>query len=226
MSGHDPTRPAGLVDSAQGASRRAGFPDSAPDASRRAAFLDSPRGPIRRAVFLDRDGVLIASGVVDGVPHPPPGVGHTQILPGVAEALALLKAAGFLLIAVTNQPDVARGIQTRSAVEEINDFLRRALPLNAIYVCYHDNADRCACRKPAPGMLLNAAHEHAVDLHGSWMIGDRGSDIEAGSAAGCATCLIEFPYSRCDRVKPTLKAADLLDAARKILAADAARTRQ
>ena len=77
-----------------------------------------------------------------------------QILPGVLDSLQKLAAADFRLIVVTNQPDVARGKQTRQNVEQINAALRSALPLEAVYVCYHDNTDRCDCRKPGPGMLL------------------------------------------------------------------------
>src|SRR5256885_55628 len=105
------------------------------------------------AVFLDRDGVINRTHVIDGVPHPPQSVEQCEVLPGVPEALAMLKAAGLPLIVVTNQPDVARGSQTQQAVEAINDCLRSQLPIDAVYVCYHDNADRCDCRKPKPGML-------------------------------------------------------------------------
>jgi D-glycero-D-manno-heptose 1,7-bisphosphate phosphatase len=173
---------------------------------------------MHRGVFLDRDGVLIRTFVRDGIPHPPNSLDEVEILPGVREALAILRHHGFSLLVVTNQPDVARGLQTRECVEQINAFLRRQFPLDGIYVCYHDNADRCECRKPAPGMLLKAAAEHGVDLSRSFMVGDRGSDIIAGAAAGCATFLIEQPYSRCNHVKPTFKAADLMEVAVRISA--------
>ena len=171
---------------------------------------------LRRAVFLDRDGVLIRTSVRDGVPHPPQNLAEVEILPGVAEALSRLAKLGFLLPVITNQPDVARATQTREMVEAINAMLAVALPVTGFYTCYHDNADRCACRKPAPGMLLRAAVEWGIDLESSFMVGDRGSDIEAGQAAGCRTVLIERPYSRCDRIKPDLKVADLLEAARLV----------
>src|SRR6266480_609336 len=116
--------------------------------------------PPRPAVFLDRDGVINRTFVRDGVPHPPASIDELEILPGVTDALHRLHAMGLPLIVVTNQPDVARGTQTRDAVERINDHLRQSLPLTAIYVCYHDDADRCDCRKPKPGMLLRAAAEH------------------------------------------------------------------
>jgi D-glycero-D-manno-heptose 1,7-bisphosphate phosphatase len=171
---------------------------------------------MRRAVFLDRDGVLIRTFVRDGIPHPPQSLEEFEILPGVFEAMSALRQHGFALLVVTNQPDVARGRQTREAVERINDHLMMRLPLDEIYVCYHDNADRCPCRKPAPGMLLRAAAEREIDLSRSFMVGDRGSDIAAGAAAGCRTFLVEQPYSRADQIIPTFKVTDLLDAARRI----------
>jgi D-glycero-D-manno-heptose 1,7-bisphosphate phosphatase len=170
----------------------------------------------RSAVYLDRDGVLIASTVRDGVPHPPRNVGEMQILPGVVDSLRNLSAAGHLLIVVTNQPDVARGTQTVEAVEEINAALRSALPIEAVYVCYHDDADGCDCRKPAPGMLLTAAREHRIDLSASYMIGDRWSDVAAGQNAGCRTLLIARSYSHPDRCKPNHVVADLHEAAERI----------
>ncbi len=172
---------------------------------------------MRQAIFLDRDGVLIRTFVTNNVPHPAKSLDELEILPNVSDALALLHASGYLLYVVTNQPDVARGFQRREVVEQMNDHLRRHLPLDGIYACYHDNADQCACRKPAPGMILAAAKDHGIDLAASFMIGDRGGDIAAGAAAGCRTVLIDRPYSRCEEVKPTLKASDVMDAARQIL---------
>jgi D-glycero-D-manno-heptose 1,7-bisphosphate phosphatase len=172
---------------------------------------------LQPAVFLDRDGVLIASRLQGGVPHPPPRVEMMEILPGVAESLRKLSAAGYNLLVVTNQPDVARGRQTRDNVEQINAALQSALPIEAIYVCYHDDADRCDCRKPAPGMLTQAAREHGIDLSASFMVGDRWSDVVAGAAAGCRTFLISRSYSHVDRCMPDHVVADLSEAAERIL---------
>jgi len=172
--------------------------------------------PLLPAVFLDRDGVINRTLVRDGVPHPPDNVGEVEILPGVHEALDLLKASGFLRIVVTNQPDVARGSQTIEAVEVINRLLADNLPISAFYVCYHDTHDNCECRKPRPGMLLRAAREHGIDLTSSFMVGDRWSDIEAGRAAGCRAFLIDMPYSQSERCKPEGRVADLLEAVRRI----------
>ena len=160
---------------------------------------------MRRAVFLDRDGVLIRTDVRDGIPHPPESLNEVEILPGVPEALTVLHERGFILLVVTNQPDVARGTQSRNVVEAINNQLRQQLPLDGVYVCYHDNADRCDCRKPSPGMLLKAAAEHDIDLRASFMVGDRGSDIAAGNAAGCRPFSSIAPTADAIRLNPPSK---------------------
>lgn len=154
-------------------------------------------GELRRAVFLDRDGVLVKVIVRDGRPYSPSRLAEMEILPGVREALERLRREGFLLIVVTNQPEVARGTLTADALEQMHRDLRQALPLDDIRVCLHDDADECACRKPKPGMILAAARRHGVDLRRSFLVGDRWRDIEAGRAAGCATVLIEQHY--CER---------------------------
>jgi D-glycero-D-manno-heptose 1,7-bisphosphate phosphatase len=171
----------------------------------------------RPAVFLDRDGVLNATHIVNGVPHPPASAAECEVLPGVAEAMAMLAAEGLPLIVVTNQPDVARGSQTRAEVERINDGLRATLPIDAVYVCYHDTPDGCGCRKPKPGMLVRAAEEHHLDLAASFLVGDRSGDVLAGAAAGCTTFLVDLPYSKADRCSPDAKVADLPGAARLIV---------
>jgi D-glycero-D-manno-heptose 1,7-bisphosphate phosphatase len=149
---------------------------------------------MRHAVFLDRDGVINKSIVRSGQPYPPSSVAELEILPGVPEALVRLKAAGFLLIVVSNQPDVARGTTARADVETINASLGQALPIDEFRVCYHDGSDGCDCRKPKPGMLLAAAHERRLDLAGSYMVGDRWRDVEAGRRAGCKTFFIDYGY--------------------------------
>jgi len=171
----------------------------------------------RKAVFLDRDGVLNRAVVRDGVPHPPHDVGEMEILPGVVEAAGALAAAGFVLIGITNQPDVARGTQARDAVERINDHLAAALLLKGIYVCYHDNVDGCSCRKPKPGLIFRAAADYNVDVSASFMVGDRWSDIAAGQAAGCKTILICCAYSQCERCRPDFQVQSLPEAAAVIL---------
>lgn len=131
----------------------------------------------------------------EGKPYPPASISELVIVPGTAESLARLKHQSFLLIVITNQPDVARGATTRKNVEEINRTLSSQLPLDDFFICYHDNSDDCACRKPKPGLLLAAAAKYEIDLAASFFIGDRWRDIEAGAAAGCRTVLIDRCYN-------------------------------
>jgi D-glycero-D-manno-heptose 1,7-bisphosphate phosphatase len=112
---------------------------------------------------------------------------------------------------------VARGTQSRAEVDAINAFLASQLPIDAFYVCCHDNADHCDCRKPKPGMLIRAASERGIDLSRSFMVGDRSGDILAGAAAGCRTFLIDLPYSKGDCCSPDARVADLSEAARQII---------
>ena len=171
----------------------------------------------RRAVFLDRDGVLNRGLLRDGRLVPPHGVDELEVLPGVREALRLLAEAGFLRIVVTNQPDVSRGTQQRANVEAINRALAERLPLDDIRTCFHDTADCCECRKPKPGLLLQAARDHDVELAKSFLVGDRAVDIAAGHAAGCTTVLVETdPPSANGDARPDYRARDLLEAARRI----------
>jgi len=155
--------------------------------------------------------------VRDGVPHPPASIAELEILPGVAAALNRLIERNFRLIVVTNQPDVARGTQTREAVEEINRRLGEELPLTAFCVCFHDTPDNCACRKPKPGLITQAAAEYNIELGRSYVVGDRWSDIAAGQSAGCKTLLIDLPYSQGSRCTPTYRVRDLSEAADVIL---------
>jgi D-glycero-D-manno-heptose 1,7-bisphosphate phosphatase len=173
----------------------------------------------RRGVFLDRDGVLNATASRDGVPYPPRSVDEVEILPGVEEACTRLRGAGFDLVVVTNQPDIARGIQTLEAVRRINDALLGALPLDEIVVCPHDDADECDCRKPKPGMLVAAAQRRAIDLSASFMVGDRWRDVAAGVRAGCRTLLIDRGYDE-RSVQADVSVADLGEAAVWILERD------
>jgi D-glycero-D-manno-heptose 1,7-bisphosphate phosphatase len=159
-------------------------------------------GGARRTVFLDRDGVLNRAIVRDGKPHPPASVEELQIVPDARAALAALTAAGWLLVGVTNQPDVARGTQRRETVEAINAAVLAALPLQDIFVCYHDDRDECECRKPRPGLLHQAVARYCSDLATSVMIGDRWKDIEAGQRAGCATVWIDCGYAEPQPARP------------------------
>jgi len=172
---------------------------------------------MRRAVFLDRDGVINASVVRDGKPYPPASLEELKIFPGVADAIRALREAGFAVVVVTNQPDVATGIQRREVVETMHSNLRNDLLIDDIRVCYHTDADNCACRKPKPGMLLEAAHDLAIDLTSSFMVGDRWRDIEAGKAAGCYTFFIDYGYLERKPRSPDVVVTSLKEAIEIIL---------
>jgi D-glycero-D-manno-heptose 1,7-bisphosphate phosphatase len=167
----------------------------------------------RPAVFLDRDGVINKTFLQDGVSHPPDHLDDFEFLPGVREAARRLAAAAWPLVVVTNQPDVARGVQTRERVEAMNLQLRNHLPVLDVLTCYHDSGDHCACRKPRPGMLLEAARRWQLDLGRSVMVGDRWSDVVAGQAAGCTAVLVVTPYSARERCQPDHCVNDLPEAA-------------
>lgn len=168
-------------------------------------------------MFLDRDGVLIRAFVRDDVPRPAASLDELELLPGVAEALASLRAAGFLLICVTNQPDIARGTVTAAEVDLLNDRVRELLGLDDVLTCPHDDVDDCDCRKPRPGLLLRAAARFDVDLTASVMVGDRWRDIEAGRAAGCRTVFVRHGYAERQPEDPDLVTGGLQAAVSWIL---------
>src|SRR5207248_2359335 len=132
-----------------------------------------------------------------------------------------LKAAGFVLIVVSNQPDVGRGAQSREAVEAMHAKLRAAVPaLDAIEVCYHAGASRgdpCNCRKPKPGMLLRAAARHDLDMRRSFLIGDRWRDVDCARAAGCRAVFIDRGYGEALREKPDFTVTSFREAVTVIL---------
>lgn len=150
-----------------------------------------------KAVFLDRDGVLnslIPRG--DSSLRAPWSLAELKLEPSSRTVTDALASAGWSLFVVTNQPDVVRGHIPRGEAVLINSVLKSNLPsVKQIYTCFHDNLDCCACRKPKPGLIFQAATEHGVQLENSFVVGDRWVDIAAGQAAGCKTLLLEKPYS-------------------------------
>lgn len=157
---------------------------------------------LNRAVFLDRDGIINQSVVRDGRPYPPRSLAELQYVDQIEKTLSQLKRQGFLLIVVTNQPDVARGTQSQAEVESIHTDMRSRLPIDRIYTCFHDDKDGCDCRKPLPGLLLRAAGELKIDLAQSFMIGDRWRDVDAGQLAGCKTIFVDYGYTESLRAQP------------------------
>jgi D-glycero-D-manno-heptose 1,7-bisphosphate phosphatase len=178
------------------------------------------QNPLRaQAVFLDRDGVINRALERDCKPYPPRNLKEFEILPEVPAACAKLKQAGFLLVVVTNQPDVGRGTLKQEIVETIHAEMCRQLPIDRVEVCYHSGQGQsdCDCRKPKPGMLLRAARELGIDLAQSWMVGDRWRDIDCGHAAGCRTIFIDRGYAEELRQKPHFSAGNLAESADIIL---------
>jgi D-glycero-D-manno-heptose 1,7-bisphosphate phosphatase len=178
-----------------------------------------------RAVFLDRDGVLnaLVPDPATGLPESPNRVEDLQLLPGVASALRTLRAAGYLLVCVTNQPAAAKG---KTSVAELQAIQARLVTLlegdgariDLLEICLHhpdgivpELSGPCECRKPAPGMLVRAASHLGVDLRQSWMVGDSESDVEAGRLAGCRTILVTHPDSRHRRGEETAADAVVSD---------------
>ncbi len=173
---------------------------------------------LARAVFLDRDGVINRARVRGGRPYAPVSFEEFEILPGVREAIRLLHEAGFKLIVVTNQPDAAKDARAMEFARELHQRLYAAFPLDGIKTCFHVEEDECVCRKPKPGMLIDAAHEWALDLKKSYLVGDRWKDMEAGKAAGCRTILVHWiEYTENNAASADVVVGSLLEAAQVIL---------
>lgn len=169
------------------------------------------------AVFLDRDGVLTESEVVDGVPRTPLRAEQMRIYPEAAPALRRLRAAGFRLVCVSNQPEIARGNLEPDELAAMERELDAALELDAILVCPHDDADGCDCRKPKPGMLLRAARQLDLDLGASVTVGDRWRDVGAARAAGTAAVLVDRGYEERQPTAPDVTVGDIEEATRWII---------
>lgn len=148
---------------------------------------------MQKAIFLDRDGVLIKAPKINNKPHSIKKIEDLIILNKVKNALKLVKGK-FLLIVVTNQPDVSRKKISKKEVLKINNYLKKKLNLDDVFVCYHDNQHRCSCRKPKPGMLIKAKKKWKIDLENSFLVGDRKNDILAGKNVGCSNFFINYSY--------------------------------
>jgi D-glycero-D-manno-heptose 1,7-bisphosphate phosphatase len=145
-----------------------------------------------KAVFLDSDGVLNTAIIKDEKPVAPTTLSELVISAEVKPSLDRLRLAGYLLICVTNKPDIERGLMTQAEVDAIYNKMRHDLPLDDVFICYSENSD---CYKPKPGLLLEAAKKYNIDLTQSYMIGDRWRDVEAGQNAGCITIWINRGYA-------------------------------
>lgn len=174
---------------------------------------------MRPAVFLDRDGVIVIPQFRDRRSFPPRRVADFRLYPEAEPSLRLLKQAGFALAVITNQPDVGHGLIARSELDAMHEIMMRELPLDAVKACCHRQGDYCDCRKPKPGMIIEAADELRIDLSKSFMVGDRRSDIEAGRAAGCITVFIDRDYAEPAPDSPNHVVRSIAEAAEIIIEA-------
>jgi D-glycero-D-manno-heptose 1,7-bisphosphate phosphatase len=173
------------------------------------------------AVFLDRDGVINRVAIGNGMPYPPSRVEEFELYEDVAEGCARLKAANFLLVVISNQPDVGRGTQTREAVDAMNLKMQTALPLlDRVEVCYHAGeryGQSCDCRKPRSGLILRAVAELRIDPKRSYVIGDRWRDVDCARAAGCRAIFIQRGYKESLREAPDYTVANFEEAVSAVL---------
>lgn len=172
---------------------------------------------MKKAAFLDRDGVLNRTVLVKGIPRPPKTPDEIEILDGVIEGVQLLRQNSILPVVVTNQPDVARGTASMEDVGTINMCIGEKLSIEHFYTCFHDDLDSCFCRKPSPGLILQAASDLQIDLSRSFLVGDRWRDIAAGQAVGCEAFFIDYSYPEKQPDMPFIKVHSLLDAVQYIL---------
>lgn len=171
----------------------------------------------RKAAFLDRDGTLIEE--VNYLSR----VEDLRIFPYTFEALTLLKDAGFLLIVVTNQSGIGRGVYDEASMHKIHDAMQMQLDnlIDAFYFCPHLPCDGCSCRKPMLGMLESASKDFPIDMVGSWMIGDKKIDVETARNAGMKSGMVMTGYGRTHSKElitaPDVRAEDLLAVVREVL---------
>jgi D-glycero-D-manno-heptose 1,7-bisphosphate phosphatase len=149
---------------------------------------------MKPAVFIERDGVLNTVRVEHQHPVTPLTLEEFHVNQAIGPLLNSLKAEGFLLIATTNQPGLSHAYQSRRELDRMHDLLRLTLPLDDILVCAHDETDNCPCRKPKPGLLVEAGFKWHLDLDHSFVVSDKWQDAEAARAAGCVSLLLKSPW--------------------------------
>jgi D-glycero-D-manno-heptose 1,7-bisphosphate phosphatase len=150
---------------------------------------------MKQAVFFERDGVLNAAKTEKNQPVSPLTLEEFQLYEAAVPLLKKLKSAGFLLIATTNQPGLSRGYQNRRELDRMHDRMRKVFSLDDILVCPHDEYDRCPCRKPKPGLFVEAGFKWHLDLDHSFVISDKWQDAEAARIAGSTSLLLKSPWT-------------------------------
>lgn len=171
----------------------------------------------KKAIFLDRDGVINIPFVRGGKSFAPQTVSDFKFYPDVSDSLKNLKSLDYLLIIVTNQPDIGNGLVDIRVVEQMHKIIKKYLPIDHIEMCPHSQKDDCECRKPKPGMLIQSAQRFNINLRESLMIGDRWSDVEAGQKAGCKCIFIDRHYHERRPNSPYLIVQSLQEAAYYLL---------
>jgi D-glycero-D-manno-heptose 1,7-bisphosphate phosphatase len=171
----------------------------------------------RSAVFLDRDGVINQSKVIAGKPYAPRSFEDFKLMPYTAECVDRLCKAGYVVIVVTNQPDIGNGHITKKTVNMMHNKLLSKTKISEIIMCPHSQEEGCNCRKPKPQMILKGAEKFNITLSDSYIVGDRSSDIQAGQVAGCKTIFIERYYKEKKPQKPDVKVYSLKSATKYIL---------
>ena len=167
-----------------------------------------------KAVFLDRDGVINKVILWDGKPYSPRKYDEFVLNDGIRDAVCKMKELGYKTLVVSNQPDLARGKITQGVLDLMTERMCGEIPIDNVYICPHDDIHQCSCRKPKPGMLLEAASRWEIDLSSSFIVGDTWKDMQAGKAAGCKTILLDALYNQdvqCDiRVKSLSEAVSVI----------------
>ena len=172
---------------------------------------------MKSAVFLDRDGVVNLAYTRGGKPYPPKDLSQLVILPDVEESVKQLTKYGFVIVVVTNQPDISNGNSSYEIVNALHKEISSLTGIENFYVCPHVDSDYCKCRKPKPGLLLKAAEDLNLDVRKSYMVGDRWRDVGAGQSAGCKNFFIDHNYSEKRPVEPFVTVSSLLQATEIIL---------
>lgn len=151
---------------------------------------------MNKAIFWDRDGVISEVVYRDGIHASPRNFGEFKLREGADKSLKQFRDAGFLNIVITNQPDVSRGLMEKSELDKMHQFLIENFPIDDVFTCLHDNSNDCSCRKPKPGLILEAAKKWNIDVKKSFVVGDTEKDTGAATKAGCSSILINAPYNK------------------------------
>jgi D-glycero-D-manno-heptose 1,7-bisphosphate phosphatase len=149
-----------------------------------------------KAVFLDRDGIINRAIIKNNIPYSPRKLSEFTLNTDIKPVIEVVKKHGYIVIVVTNQPDVARGLLKESTLQRMHTIIRKNLPIDDIYYCPHDDLDKCPCRKPKPGMLFEAAKKWNITLAESYFLGDQERDVHTAINAGCCPIILDYPYNR------------------------------